>query len=67
MKYNIEDIIKLGPCKDYHRSRLKELAAGRESVTASEIAMLGIPAKDRLQGVDAGHIIQLRVPDIENA
>ena len=46
----VEGILEMHPCVDYSRdngARVRELWAGRSSLTATEIAALGIPATDR--------------------
>ena len=45
--YTIKDIQKLGPCKEYTEERLKELWAGRESLSRREILKLDIPIDDK--------------------
>lgn len=45
--YSADDIMALGPCKNYPRPRVSELWAGRDALTAREIGSLDIPAQDR--------------------
>ena len=45
--YTIKDIQKLGPCKEYTEERLKELWAGRESLSRREILKLDIDIDDK--------------------
>jgi len=46
--YTVEDIMSLDPCEDYPRWRVSALWAGRESLSAREIAALDIPPEDRI-------------------
>jgi hypothetical protein len=48
MRITIDDVLRLNPCKDYDSARLEQLAAGRESVTLTEITELPIPFEDIL-------------------
>jgi len=45
--FTIKDIQKLGPCKEYTEERLKELWAGRESLSRREILKLDIGIGDK--------------------
>jgi len=46
-RYTVDDIMALRPCSEYTRSRVEELWAGRDGLTAREIAALDIPIGDR--------------------
>lgn len=47
----IDQVMEWGPCEAYSRERLVELAAGRDRLTAADIADLHIPVEDRLWAV----------------
>jgi len=51
-RYTVDDIMALRPCSEYTRSRVEELWAGRDGLTAREIAALDIPIKDRTWVLD---------------
>ena len=44
----VDQIMAFGPCHDYPRERVAALWAGRDSLTAAEIAALEIPDTDRV-------------------
>jgi hypothetical protein len=46
--WSVDDIMNLRPCVDYTKEVVGKLFAGRERLTASEIAAVNIPAKDRV-------------------
>ena len=48
MGITVDMIMSASPCAEYSRSRVEDLWAGREALTAREIAGLEIPADDRL-------------------
>ena len=44
----VDQCMSLNPCPDYPRARVESLWAGREALTAGEVAALPIPHADRL-------------------
>jgi hypothetical protein len=50
-RVTVDDIMAAGPCSLYPRERVVDLWAGRESLTAREIANLKIPVLDRLWAI----------------
>lgn len=44
----IDDVLAVNPCEGYKREKLTALWAGRESLTAEELAQLDIPIHDRV-------------------
>jgi hypothetical protein len=44
----VDTMMSYGPCEHYPRSRVLGLWAGREALTAQQVAKLKIPAQDRI-------------------
>lgn len=44
----IDDVLTVNPCEGYKREKLTALWAGRESLSAEELAQLDIPIHDRV-------------------
>jgi len=53
MTYTVDDIMALGTCEDYPRERVAKLWAGRDALSATEIAKLNIYPEDRLWALEA--------------
>jgi hypothetical protein len=51
LTYTVADIMAAEPCSKYSKSYVAVLWAGREALTAREIAALDIPAGDRLWAI----------------
>jgi hypothetical protein len=46
--WTVDDVLALRPCDAYARERVMDVFAGREALTAQDVAALAIPAEDRL-------------------
>jgi len=47
----VDQVMSWEPCSNYSCGRVKKLFAGRQSISASEILALGLPAEDKLWAV----------------
>jgi hypothetical protein len=46
--WTVDDVLALRPCDAYTRERVMDLFAGRPALTPQDVAVLAIPAEDRL-------------------
>jgi hypothetical protein len=51
IRVRVDDVMAQKPCPAYDRARVEGLWSGRDSLDATDIAALDIPAKDRLWAV----------------